>query len=189
MDVLVRRNSCVFIPRQFGVTGAAFLEITRSSGDLLDWDYAVLEVTLGQAPTESLGQLIEDLRARLVPVFEDVAVITRAAAVISDGLARGQGSVGRLLADDTLLRELETAAVQLDRTLAQGEAAVSDLRDRRRAASAAAERLPRHLATAEGALATVRNATGDLARASPQAKRLARDAAASLTLLPGLLFQ
>lgn len=189
MDVFVRRDSRVFIRRQFGVAGAAFLEITRGSGDPLDWDYAVLEVTREQAPTESLGQLIEDLRARLVPVFEDVAVITRAAAVISDGLARGQGSVGRLLADDTLLRELETAAVQLDRTLAQGEAAVSDLRDLMRSAGAAAEGLPRLLATAEGALANLRNATGDLARASPQAPRLARDAAASLAVLPGLLIQ
>ena len=189
MDVFVRRDSRVFIRRQFGVAGAAFLEITRGSGEPLDWDYAVLEVTREQAPTESLGQLIEDLRARLVPVFEDVAVITRAAAVISDRLARGEGTVGRLLADDTLLRELETAAVQLDRTLAQGEAAVADLRGLMRSAGAAAQGLPRLVATAEGALANLRNATGDLARASPQAPLLARDAAASLAVLPGLLVQ
>ncbi|WP_157967090.1 MlaD family protein [Elioraea thermophila] len=189
MDVFVRRDSRVFIRRQFGVAGAAFLEITRGSGEPLDWDYAVLEVTREQAPTESLGELIEDLRARLVPVFEDVATITRAAAVISDRLARGEGAVGRLLADDTLVRELETAAAQLDRTLAQGEAAVADLRGVVRSAGAAAEGLPRLIAAAEGALANLRSATGDLARASPQAPRLARDAAAAVAVLPGLLVQ
>ena len=99
MDVFVRRDSRVFIRRQFGVAGAAFLEISRGTGAPLDWDYAVLEVTREQAPTESLGELIEDLRNRLVPVFEDVGRITRAAADISEKLARGEGSVGRLLAD------------------------------------------------------------------------------------------
>lgn len=189
MDVFVRRDSRVFIRRQFGVAGAAFLEITRGSGPPLDWDYAVLEVTREQAPTESLGELIEDLRARLVPVLEDVAVITRAAATISDRLARGEGAVGRLLADDTLVRELETAVAQLDRTLAQGEAAVADLRGVVRSAGAAAEGLPRLLTAAEGALANLRSTTGDLARASPQAPRLARDAAAAVAVLPGLLVQ
>ncbi|WP_439576889.1 MlaD family protein [Elioraea sp.] len=189
MDVFVRRDSRVFIRRQFGVAGAAFLEISRGIGEPLDWDFAVLEVTREQAPTESLGELIDDLRNRLVPVFEDVGRITRAAAEITETLARGQGSVGRLLTDDTLVRELETAAAQLDRTLAETTLVVADVRGAVRSAGLATEGLPRLLETAERALANVETATRDLARASPEAPRLARDAAAAGATLPGLLTQ
>jgi phospholipid/cholesterol/gamma-HCH transport system substrate-binding protein len=189
MDVFVRRDSRVFIRRQFGVAGAAFLQITRGTGEPLDWDYAVLEVTREQAPTETLGELIEDLRDRLVPVFEDVGRITRAAAEITEVIARGQGTVGRLLADDTLVRELETAAAQLDRALAEATLVVADVRDTIRSAGLAAEGLPRLLATAERALANVEAATRELARASPEAPRIARDAAAAVATLPGLLTQ
>lgn len=189
MDVFVRRDSRVFIRRQFGVAGAAFLEISRGVGEPLDWDYAVLEVTREQAPTETLGELIEDLRNRLLPVFDDVGRITRSAAEITELIARGQGTVGRLLADDTLVRELETAAAQLDRTLAEATLVVADVRDAMRSAGLAAEGLPRLLATAERALANVEAATREVARASPQAPRIARDAAAAVATLPGLLTQ
>lgn len=189
MDVFVRRDSRVFIRRQFGVAGAAYLDITRGTGAPLDWDYAVLEVTREQAPTESLGELIEDLRKRLVPVFEDVGRITHAAADISEKLARGEGSVGRLLADDTLVREMETAAAQLDRTLAEADLAVAEVREAVATAGVAAEGLPRLVQAAERALANVQAITRDLARASPEAPRIARDAAATVATLPGLLVQ
>ncbi len=189
MDVFVRRDSRVFIRRQFGIAGAAYLEISRGVGEPLDWDYAVLEVTREQAPTETLGELIEDLRNRLLPVFDDVGRITRSAAEITELIARGQGSVGRLLADDTLVRDLETAAAQLDRTLAEANLVVADVRDAMRSAGLAAEGLPRLLATAERALANVEAATREVARASPEAPRIARDAAAAVATLPGLLTQ
>ncbi|MFN6999879.1 MAG: hypothetical protein ACK4ST_07590, partial [Elioraea tepidiphila] len=102
---------------------------------------------------------------------------------------RGQGTVGRLLADDTLVRELETAAAQLDRTLAEATLVVVDVRDAMRSAGLAAEGLPRLLATAERALANVEAATREVARASPEAPRIARDAAAAVATLPGLLTQ
>ncbi len=54
MDVFVRRDSRVFIRRQFGIAGTAFLEITRGLGKSSAWGNAVLEVTCEQAPTESL---------------------------------------------------------------------------------------------------------------------------------------
>ena len=123
-----------------------------------------------------------------MPVFEDIAVITRAGAMISDPLARGEGIVGRLLADDTLVR-MRNGCGPAGHALAQGEAALGDLRGLMRSASAVAQGLPRLVATAEGALTNLRHASGDLARASPQAPRLARDAAASLAVLPGLLVQ
>jgi phospholipid/cholesterol/gamma-HCH transport system substrate-binding protein len=189
MDTFVRRDSRVFIRRQFGVAGASFLEITRGTGEMLDWDFAVLEVTREQAPTETIGQLIEELRAKLVPMVDDLGRITKATAVVVDRLAEGQGTVGRLLADDTLARELEVAAAQLDRTLAEANAAVADVRRIVATAGTAAEGLPGLLATAEAALANVRTASADLARATPQAPRIARDVASATAVLPGLLTQ
>ena len=76
-----------------------------------------MEVTREQGAGENLGQLIEELRAKLVPMIDDVGRITRATADTVERMNEGQGTVGRLLTDDTLVRELETAAAQLDRTL------------------------------------------------------------------------
>jgi phospholipid/cholesterol/gamma-HCH transport system substrate-binding protein len=189
MDTFVRRDSSVFIRRQFGVAGAAFLEITRGTGEMLDWEYAVLEVTPEQGTTESIGMLIQELRDKLVPMIDDVGRITRATAVTVERLAEGQGTVGRLLADDTLARELETAAAQLDRTLAEANSLVLEVRRAVGSAGTAAEGLPRLVELAEAALANARTITADLARASPQAPRISRDVASATAVLPGLLTQ
>jgi phospholipid/cholesterol/gamma-HCH transport system substrate-binding protein len=189
MDTFVRRDSRVFIRRQFGVAGAAFLEITRGTGEMLNWDFAVLEVTREQGAGENLGQLIEELRAKLVPMIDDVGRITRATAVTVERIAEGQGTVGRLLADDTLARELETAAAQLDRTLAEATLIVSDVRRAVSSAETAAEGLPRLVALAETSLANARTITADLARASPRAPQISRDVAQATAVLPGLLTQ
>ncbi len=189
MDTFVRRDSRVFIRRQFGVAGAAFLEITRGVGQPLDWDFAVLEVTREQGAGENLGQLIEELRAKLVPMIDDVGRITRATADTVERMNQGQGTVGRLLADDTLVRELETAAAQLDRTLAEANTVVVDVRRAVAGGAAAAERLPQLIDIAEGALVNARRVTADLAAASPQAPRITRDVASATAVLPGLLTQ
>ena len=189
MDTFVRRDSRVFIRRQFGVAGAAFLEITRGTGEMLDWDYAVLEVTREQGAGENLGQLIEELRAKLVPMINDVGRITRATAVTVERIAEGQGTVGRLLADDTLARELETAAAQLDRTLAEATLIVADVRRAVASAETAAEGLPRLVSLAEASLANARSITADLARASPRAPQIARDVSQATAALPGLITQ
>ena len=64
MEPFVRRDSKVFIRKQFGIAGAAYLEITRGQGEPLDWDYAVLTAEPDQAPTESMGAILEDVRHR-----------------------------------------------------------------------------------------------------------------------------
>jgi phospholipid/cholesterol/gamma-HCH transport system substrate-binding protein len=55
MEPFVRRDSKVFIRKQFGIAGAAYLEITRGQGEPLDWEYAVLTAEADQAPTENIG--------------------------------------------------------------------------------------------------------------------------------------
>src|SRR5918995_5347915 len=79
MEPFVRRDSKVFIRKQFGIAGAAYLEITRGQGEPLDWDYAVLTAEPDQAPTESMGAILEDVRAKVLPIVDDVHRTVRAA--------------------------------------------------------------------------------------------------------------
>ncbi|MFO1158984.1 MAG: hypothetical protein U1E60_09105 [Reyranellaceae bacterium] len=58
------RRSVVSIRRQFGMAGAAFIDISRGTGPELDWSYAVIAASSDRAPTGTLGQMIDELRAR-----------------------------------------------------------------------------------------------------------------------------
>ena len=54
MTPFIRRNSQVVIRRQFGVAGAAFLEVSRGTGEPMDWGFAVLAAGTDRAsPTLS----------------------------------------------------------------------------------------------------------------------------------------
>src|SRR5215472_18203608 len=72
MRPFIRRDSVVSIRRQFGVAGAAFIDISRGTGPELDWSYAVIAATSERAPTDTLGQMIDELRAKVIPILDDV---------------------------------------------------------------------------------------------------------------------
>lgn len=148
MKPFLRRDSRVFIRRQFGVAGAAYLEITRGRGEPLDWDFAVLSVETQQGASDNVDQLITDVRARLTPILEDAGrAITAFADLterigkpggdvdrimidisdVSARIARGQGSIGRLINDDTLARSLETAVSSVNARLSQVDVILTDL--------------------------------------------------------------
>jgi phospholipid/cholesterol/gamma-HCH transport system substrate-binding protein len=128
MTPYIRRDSRVLIRRQFGIAGAAYLEITRGSGLPLDWEFAVLAAETDRAPTDNVGELLDDLRARVFPIIEETQRTMTAladlveslndpnhplqrsmadVATLTAGAARGEGAVGRLLTDDTAVREVE----------------------------------------------------------------------------------
>jgi phospholipid/cholesterol/gamma-HCH transport system substrate-binding protein len=71
MRGFVRRDSQAIIRKEFGVAGASFLEITRGEGEPLDWEYAVVNAVAERAPTESMGELISDVRTKVMPVIDD----------------------------------------------------------------------------------------------------------------------
>ena len=144
MRPFIRRDSKVSIRRQFGVAGAAFIDIARGTGPELDWSYAVIAATTDRAATDSLGQMIDEMRARIAPVLDDVqkavlaftAVAQRAvdpagpleqtlssAAGIARRVENGEGVAGRLLANDKMATDLEATllsvralAAELERT-------------------------------------------------------------------------
>ena len=105
MQPFIRSDSKVLIRKQFGIVGAAFLDITRGTGAELDWDYAVLEATPERGATENIGQIIDQLSTKIFPVIDKTDRVMTALANIVEELDRGEGSAGRLLVDDTLIRD------------------------------------------------------------------------------------
>jgi phospholipid/cholesterol/gamma-HCH transport system substrate-binding protein len=217
MEPFVRRDSKVFIRKQFGIAGAAFLEITRGQGEPLDWDYAVLRAEADQAPTESMGEILEEVRAKVLPIVDDVQRTVGAAGDLiaqlqaPDGrlqtiladlgkvttrLAAGEGTVGRLLAEDTLVRELETtlAAVheqldQLDGIVADFETTSGEVAAMSRSLGAQSERLPEMIVNANAALAAFSQVMAEVERAMPEITELVRGTNSASVALPTLLTQ
>jgi ABC-type transporter Mla subunit MlaD len=124
MLAFVRRDSQAIIRKQCGVAGASYLELTRGSGEPLDWEYAVLTATAERAPTdvlhkssESLPQLIPRLQATLASLQEvltDLHRTTPELPRITKGLAHTTESLPLLMVQteqtldnlDKLLRQL-----------------------------------------------------------------------------------
>ena len=124
----LREDSRAFIKRRFGVACDAYLKITRGTGTPLDLEYAVMEASGERIPTETVEQLITEVRGRLLPILDQaevaIASIARMSRTVSDAegdvrdflaslnsvsgrIERGEGTVGRLLTDTTAVEELE----------------------------------------------------------------------------------
>src|SRR5262249_23060038 len=134
MRPFIRRDSVVSIRRQFGVAGAALLDISRGTGPELDWSYAVIAATSERAPTDTLGQMIDELRAKVIPILDDVhkaveaftaaahrlvdpagpleQTLSSAAAVVRK-IESGDGVAGRLISNDKLGNDLEASLVSI----------------------------------------------------------------------------
>ena len=71
MAVFVRSDSKATIRRTFGIAGDAYLEITRGFGQPLDWEFAVISAVSDRKPTDTVGELIDEMRAKVLPVIDD----------------------------------------------------------------------------------------------------------------------
>ncbi len=215
MQPFIRRDSRVVVRRQFGIAGAAFLEITRGRGEPLDWDYAVLEARTEQAPTEGVGVLIDEARERILPLVDEVTrtvglagellaslqspesalqrMLARADAVTAE-LQAGEGTLGRLLADDTLLRRLETTVAllnaqieALEPVLAQAGAMSADAATVTGNLAAGSRELPALVASLQRTLAATEPLLVELADATPAFAETARGAGRAAAELPEVL--
>jgi phospholipid/cholesterol/gamma-HCH transport system substrate-binding protein len=149
MRPFIRRDSKVSIRRQFGVAGAAFIDIARGTGPELDWSYAVIAATTDRAATDTLGQMIDEVRAKIAPVLDDVqkavlaftAVAQRAidpagpleqtlssAAGIAHKVENGEGVAGRLIANEKMASDLEATLLSVRELAAELERTSKDPR-------------------------------------------------------------
>lgn len=148
MAVFVRSDSKATIRKTFGIAGDAYLEITRGSGEPLDWEFAVIKAVSDRSPTDTVGELIDEIRTKAFPVIEEAQNAIRAFAKVAEELQDpqkgvqqllanlssitgridgGEGTMGRLLAEDKLIRDLESLVAQLDSQTRQLGPMIGDL--------------------------------------------------------------
>ena len=198
----IRSDSVATVRRRFGVAGPAYLDIARGEGAPRDWvRHAVIEARIEPVATETAGALLEDLRRRVFPVLDDLQRGVRAFADTAERLQRGEGTVGRLLADDTLAREAEEAARRagaLLQSLSEASEQIESLTSSLSGTNADAARgrngpvegsLPSVLLRADRTFALLERAARDLARASPALPRAARNVEAGTEPLPAVVVQ
>ena len=126
---VIARDSTALIRRRFGVAGATFVEIKRGSGPPMDWSFGVIDGSTELAPTDNLSALIDELRQKVLPIMTDVGRVAHSLAEVAVRIERGEGNIGRVVSDDTLVREAEAVVAagnsgmkRLDHLLAQLEA-------------------------------------------------------------------
>jgi phospholipid/cholesterol/gamma-HCH transport system substrate-binding protein len=134
MESFIRRDSRAIIRKRYGLAGASYLEITRGKEEPLDWHYAVIKAEADRAPTETLTALIDDLQQRIIPLLDDahtairsfssvagelqnpqgdLRLVLRNLKDITGNIARGKGTVGRLVIQKEMADTLETFLGQL----------------------------------------------------------------------------
>jgi phospholipid/cholesterol/gamma-HCH transport system substrate-binding protein len=195
MRPFIRRDSVVSIRRQFGVAGAAFIDISRGSGPELDWSYAVIAATSERAATDTIGQLLDELRAKITPLIDDVQKAVLAFTVVAQravdpagpleqtlasaaGIARrvetGEGVAGRLIANDKMATDLEQTLVNVRELAAQLERTSKD------------PRIAQILQKTDSVLTSLQATTRNLAATTPQ---ITRNVTETTDALPTTLLQ
>jgi len=99
MADFIRRDSQAIIGKTFGVAGEGFLQISRGYKQPMDWDYAVLTAQADRAPTDSIGEIMEDVRSRVMPILEQTERTITPLADLAEDLADPDGSLQGMLAD------------------------------------------------------------------------------------------
>ena len=196
LRALIPRDSTAVIRRRFGIAGAAYVEIHRGSGQPMDWRYAVVNATTERAPTESVGALIDETREKIFPVLTDAGRVAHSFANIVEKVDRGEGNAGRVLTDETLMRNAEAAlagavdAIQrLDGLLTRLDAAVADAGALVKSANDGKTGIPGLLRQVDRILADLRPAMRDLGTAATRAPAISRNMEETSQNLPELLLQ
>ncbi len=207
MRGFVRSDSQAVIRRRFGVAGAAFLDVSRGSREQLDWGYAVISAVTERGPTEGIGQMIDELRTRVLPIIADmqraigsvaaiagkvddpggdVQAMLRDIRELTRRVERGEGTIGRLLGDDGAMREFEAALRETTQRLREARGVMTELEATAREAAEITRNVRRG---SERSLQDMTSIVSDLARTSPQLPAIARDIAAGTAVLPQVLAQ
>lgn len=179
MKPFVRRDSLVTIRRQFGIAGSAYVDISRGAGPALDWEYAVLSANTDRAPTDTIGQTLEEVRARVLPILDEMhkavgnfnAMIDeggplrqslQSAASVAQRIERGEGAVGKLMTDKKLGNDLQAALAEAQSAMAHANGLLAELEK-----SSKDARIAAILQRTDAVLASLQIITKNLATASP----------------------
>jgi phospholipid/cholesterol/gamma-HCH transport system substrate-binding protein len=184
------------IRRRFGLAGAAYVDVSRGTGETLNWKYAVIEATTERAPTDTISAMIDEIRQSILPVMDDAKRTMDVVAAVADNVQKGQGTLGRLLTDDTLARQTEQTIQTAQAQIASLGPVIARLDDVAKQADALAgfaasnkEGVPNLVRRVDAILENLQSATRDVAQASPRLKEIARNMAGGTADLPAVLTQ
>jgi phospholipid/cholesterol/gamma-HCH transport system substrate-binding protein len=188
-EPFIRRDSTAVIRRTFGVAGAAFVDISRGKGTPLDWRYAVIEATTETAPTDTLTAMLARVQEKVFPVLDDAKRTMDSLAALTSGLQKGQGTVGRLMTNDTMARDAEHEVADLRPVIARLNDAAAQLDLLVKRTASGQKGVPELLDRVDKLLANVQSATRQLALAAPRLPAISSNIAGASSNLPPLLTQ
>ncbi|GCE81914.1 MlaD family protein [Komagataeibacter diospyri] len=169
IEPYIRRDSTAIIRKRFVVAGASYIDVSRGTGDKLDWSYAVLSATNAPNPADTITQTFSDIRDRVIPVLDNAQhMMATLDATITD-MHAGKGSIGRLMTNDDLIRQAEQMITSLNATIAQ--------------LTPIEKQLAGVMDKASASMTNVQKATGDLSNATPAITHNLQDASQQLPVL------
>jgi phospholipid/cholesterol/gamma-HCH transport system substrate-binding protein len=217
MAPFIRSDSKATIRKTFGIAGDAYLDISRGFGEPLDWEEAVITAVSDRSATESVGEMIDELRAKVFPVIDDAQVAIKNFSEVakkmrtsgddveqlitnltslSGKLNRGEGAIGRFLSDDQLGRDLERLIAGLNQNLKHIDPILADLKMTTRNVSEfsvnineQSRELPELIQSLKNTLASVEAVMTDLNRTTPQLPKIAGNVGDASDSLPVLVLQ
>jgi phospholipid/cholesterol/gamma-HCH transport system substrate-binding protein len=210
MAVFVRSDSKATIRKTFGIAGDAYLEITRGKGEPLDWEYAVLTVKSDRKTSDTLAELIEELRAKILPVVDDAhkAILMLTAIAqdlqdpdkgvqqlltnlnsIADRIDRGEGAIGRLLTEDSLVRELEALIARLGPILDDLDKTIQNVSKFSNEFDIETGDIPQITRSLKKSLASMEMVMNDLSQTTPQLPQIVKDVGDTADSVPILVLQ
>src|SRR5262249_49845536 len=136
------------------------------------------------------------VREKVFPVLDDAGRAMHSLAATMERIEKGQGNVGRLVVDNSLINSIEStvadaraAASDARQVLAQLQSAAGDISSMTSAASAQNGGVPELLQRADQALTTLQGSINDLSVASRRLPAIARNVEAGTANLPSVLTQ
>jgi phospholipid/cholesterol/gamma-HCH transport system substrate-binding protein len=217
MRGFVRSDSSAEIRKRFGVAGDSFLHISRGFQEPLDWEYAVITAKADRAPTESVGDILDEVRAKILPMIDDaqLAIRTLLAVVqkiqdpqgdlqqlmtnintISGKISRGEGLLGRLLFEEKLVDDIEQIIVQLNKSMQRLDPLFDDLDTTLGNVSKITAQineqtgdLPEITRSLKDVLVSVQAVMKDLSHTTPELPRIAENMGQATDSVPLLLLQ
>lgn len=210
MAVFVRSDSKATIRKTFGIAGDSYLEITRGTGAPLDWEYAVLTVESDRKTSDTLAELIEEVRAKVLPVVDDAhkAIIMLMAVAkelqdpdkgvqrlmanlnsIADRIDRGEGAIGRLLTEDKLIRDLEALVARLGPLFDDLEKTIQNVSEFSQEFDMDTGDIPEITRSLKKTLVSMESMMKDLSQATPQLPQIVKNVGDTTDAVPVLVLQ
>jgi phospholipid/cholesterol/gamma-HCH transport system substrate-binding protein len=217
MKAFVRRDSKAVIRKRFGVAGDSYLEISRGLGEALDWEYAVIDASADRAPTDSIGDILDEVRSKIFPVIDDtqkainmlltlvqelhapegnMQTLLGNLSTVSGKMARGEGAIGRLLSDEKMMDEFLALVNRLNQSIDRVDPLFDDLAITignvtkiTDQINRQARDLPEITTNLKKLLVSVRAVMEDLSQSTPQLPRIAKNVSDATNNVPVLMLQ